>query len=274
MRLLACLSCCGGDQHGNGGDQYLQPLNLLQPQANSATVDELVEQSAAARERVWRSLGSLEPFALGQSPGSSSLMAGPKWPAVRQNFRVIHRPSGNVMIVSDGLSDPFNDIHDGENNVNGFGLEFFIETPADEIGTSLSDIKKSWQFQLLYTVSQLAAGHGGISNIIDDMQLLSTEAEGVADAIPEEKRRALVNRAGRVGALLGLTDTRLGAADYVPERIEGMPLTEVRLVNIKLITLTELKLITDRGAEGRRKLSELLAGEGRLVSSIERESVI
>lgn len=46
----------------------------------------------------------------------------------------------------------------GENNVNGFGLEFFIETPADEIGTSLGDIKKSWQFQLLYTVSQLAAG--------------------------------------------------------------------------------------------------------------------
>ena len=45
------------------------------------------------------------------------------------------------------------------------------------------------------------------------MQLLSTEAEGVADAIPEDRRRALVNRAGRVGALLGLTDTRLGAPD-------------------------------------------------------------
>ncbi len=76
-------------------------------------MDELLEQSSAARERVWRSLGSLEPFALGQSPGSSSLMAGPKWPAVRQSFRVIHRPSGNVMIVSDGLSDPFDDIHEG-----------------------------------------------------------------------------------------------------------------------------------------------------------------
>jgi hypothetical protein len=31
----------------------------------------------------------------------------------------------------------------GENNVNGFGLEFYIETPADEIGSSLTDIKKS-----------------------------------------------------------------------------------------------------------------------------------
>ena len=46
----------------------------------------------------------------------------------------------------------------GESNVNGFGLEFYIETPAEEVGSSLSDIKKSWQFQLLYTVSQLAAG--------------------------------------------------------------------------------------------------------------------
>ena len=76
-------------------------------------VDELVEQSSAARERVWRSLGSLEPFALGQSPTSGAIMAGPKWPAVRQNFRVIHRPGGTVMIVSDGLSDPFDDIHEG-----------------------------------------------------------------------------------------------------------------------------------------------------------------
>ena len=46
----------------------------------------------------------------------------------------------------------------GEGNVNGFGLEFYIETPSDEIPDSLDDIKRYWQFQLLYTVSQLAAG--------------------------------------------------------------------------------------------------------------------
>jgi hypothetical protein len=39
---------------------------------------------------------------------------------------------------------------------------------------------------------------------MDDMKLLSTEAEGVNEAIPEEQRKALVNAAGRVGALLGL----------------------------------------------------------------------
>jgi hypothetical protein len=39
---------------------------------------------------------------------------------------------------------------------------------------------------------------------MDDMRLLSTEAEGVQEAIPEENRHSLVNPAGRVGALLGL----------------------------------------------------------------------
>ncbi len=42
--------------------------------------------------------------------------------------------------------------------MNGFGLEFYVETPANEIAETIHDVKKSWQFQLLYTVSQLAAG--------------------------------------------------------------------------------------------------------------------
>jgi hypothetical protein len=49
-----------------------------------------------------------------------------------------------------------------------------------------------------------SVGHGGIRAIMDDMKLLSTEAEGVREAIPEEHRRNLVNSSERVGALLGL----------------------------------------------------------------------
>ncbi len=41
---------------------------------------------------------------------------------------------------------------------------------------------------------------------MDDMTLLSTEAEGVNDTIPEDFKPTHVNSAGRVGALLGLTD--------------------------------------------------------------------
>ena len=53
-----------------------------------------------------------------------------------------------------------------------------------------------------------------------------------------------------------------------------MPLTDVLLINIKLLTLQELKLITEKGAEGRQKLNEAFKGPERLVSSLRRKSVI
>ncbi|KAL6767646.1 hypothetical protein ACKKBF_B36065 [Auxenochlorella protothecoides x Auxenochlorella symbiontica] len=267
-RFVSFFRCCTNGNEPNG-DQYLQPLNLFNPRSG-VSVEDLVEQSSAAREKLWSSLGTLEPFALSQNL-SAAAATGPKWPALQQSFRLIHRPNGSVLLVSDGLSDPFDDVQESGGNVNGYSLEFFIETPASELGTSPADVKASWQFQLLFTVSQLAAGHGSIRSIIDDMELLSTEAEGVAEAVPEAARGAHVNRAGRVGALLGLHDPSMGIPAFIP----NMPLTDVRLVNIKLISLAELKLITDRGAHGRRRLAELFAAQpGALVSSLERPSVL
>lgn len=53
-----------------------------------------------------------------------------------------------------------------------------------------------------------------------------------------------------------------------------MPLTEVHVVSIKLLTLKELQLITEQGAAGRQKLDALFEGNGRLVSSLSRPSVV
>ena len=44
------------------------------------------------------------------------------------------------------------------------------------------------------------------------MKLLSTEAEGVNEAIPADLRPKLVNEQGRVGALLGLKASSSSAA--------------------------------------------------------------
>ena len=201
----------------------------------------------------------------------------------------------------------------GDGNVNGFGLEFYIEAPASEFGDAadaaaagfgpstssppssgsgptLHAAKASWQFQLLYTVAQLAAGHGGIRAIMDEMRLLSTEAEGVAGAMPpsssssspdDPSPNAVVTPAGRVGALLGLRADALaggaesdGRAPPPPDRIPGMPLTDVLLVNVKLLTLGELGLITERGAAGRAALDQAFRGAGRLVSSLARPGVV
>ena len=56
---------------------------------------------------------------------------------------------------------------------------------------------------------------------MDDMTLLSTEAEGVNDTIPDDFKPTHVNSAGRVGALLGLTDdgSPSGAAHRMPLQI-------------------------------------------------------
>ena len=58
-------------------------------------------------------------------------------------------------------------------------------------------------------------GHGGIRAIMDDMKLLSTEAEGVAEAVPTTHQATHVNSQQRVGALLGLK-TMLTSLDGNP----------------------------------------------------------
>eukprot|EP00891_Asterochloris_glomerata_P004539 jgi/Astpho2/4539/Aster-x1258 len=252
--LGKCFGCCIG-RHDASADT--QPLNILQPRTQNS-FDELLEKSSRAREDMWQELGTLEPLVL-------SHLA----------FRVVKRSNGNVIMASDGLSDPFDDMSLGEGNVNGFGLEFYIETPGSELADSGQDIKSSWQFQLLYTVSQLAAGksvqrHGSIRSILDDMKLLSTEAEGVNDAIPDAFKTDHVNAAGRVGALLGLKPQ----GTDMPQQIEEMPLTDVNLVNIKLLTLRELQLITEKGPGGRQQLNEVFDGPERLLSSLKRQSAI
>lgn len=230
-----------------------------------------MEQSCAARDRLWASLGTVEPFVLSQASAGGPWNEA-RWPASRQSFRAIRRSNGTTLLVSDGLSDPFDDVHDGGGNVNGYSLEFYIATPTEELGTTPDEIRESWQFQLLFTVATLAVGHGSIRGILEDMGLLSTEAEGVAEAVPEAAWGEHVNAVGRVGALLGLPDPT-GA---VPERIPGMPLTDVILVSIKLLQLPELQLISDRGAAGRRRLADLFCQDPdkAVVSSLNRPSVI
>jgi hypothetical protein len=182
----------------------------------------------------------------------------------------VRRPDGTALLATDGLSDPFDDIA-GEAAAGGYGLEFYVVAPAGEAGATAAELRAGWPLALLRTVAALAAGHGGIAAIVDDLGLLSTEAEGVSEALPERARGAHVNRTGRVGALLGLGDgAPPGAPGRVPAAIEGMP-ADVRFVNVKLLALSELRLITERGAEGRRKLAELFgSGPGRLVSSVDR----
>jgi len=101
--------CCGRGNRYQSADAWMnQPLNIFQPRS-TATLEDLLEKSSRAREAVWQQLGSLEPLVLSHLV-SPTLSGGPKWPALRQAFRLVRRPNGNVILASDGLSDPFDDI--------------------------------------------------------------------------------------------------------------------------------------------------------------------
>ena len=105
---VADLFCCCGTRGYQNADTYLQPLNLFPPRS-AASLEEILEKSSKAREHCWEDLGSLEPLVLKHAI-NPALSGGPKWPALRQSFRLIRRANGNVMLVSDGLSDPFDDV--------------------------------------------------------------------------------------------------------------------------------------------------------------------
>ena len=74
-----------------------------------ASAEKVLEASYHARDVCWQQLGTVDPDVLGHII-NPAFMGGPRWPALRQAFRVVRRPNGNVIIASDGLSDPFDDV--------------------------------------------------------------------------------------------------------------------------------------------------------------------
>jgi Suppressor of fused protein (SUFU) len=185
-------------------------------------------------------------------------MGGPVWPALRQAFQKIDT-AHSVILASDGLSDPFDDMEEAN---QGFEIEFFIESDDPELRTSISDLASTWQFEILYQMSQNAANHGGVKDLLDQYGVLSMELYDIS--VPEP----FLNEEGRVGILIGVD------APHLPRKI-SLPCAEVRLASIKLLTAKELDFILEHGAEGRRKLVELFQEQGsHHLSSLDRSSVV
>ena len=78
------------------------------------------------------------------------------------------RTKNRVLLASDGLSDPWDDEDSGEGN--GLGLELFAITDDP-----LPKLPGTWLWDLVWQMSQFAAKNGQISEILDDLGLVSTE---------------------------------------------------------------------------------------------------
>ena len=119
-------------------------------------------------------------------------------------------------------------------------------------------------FDIVWQMSQFAASHGGIAALLEDLGMMTTELYDVR--IPEPHRACFVTPEERVGVFLGLTE------DLLPPVIDG-PLSPIRLVNIKLLTVDELAFAVQGQADGRRELARRFSGPV-LASSLTRPSVL
>lgn len=219
--------------------------------------EELLDKTMTARAAAWQAFGAVDSDVLSHLL-NPAFMDGPRWPAMRQAYRVARRP-GAVLLASDGLSDPY-DAGEGDPDVNGLGLEFYAVT-TDE----LEELPSSWLWDLVWQMSNFAANHGGIRRALDQMGMLSTELYDVN--IPDAHQAQFVNEEGRVGVLLALRDER------IPGSIDG-PLSPIQLVSVKLLTLPELEFVGSNGASGRQHLASLFTGPNATCSSLLRRSMV
>ena len=219
--------------------------------------DSLVELTVAARLAAWSSWGRVDEDLIAHAL-NPAFMGGPTWPNLREAF-VTARQDGQLLLASDGLSDPFPNPEAGDGN--GFGLEVFGVTVDPVIEPS-----RSWLFDVIWQTSQNAAADGGLAGLLDQLGLVSIELYDVN--IPPSHAERFVSAEGRVGALLGL------AGPPPPPRIDG-PLSPIRLVNAKLLTLAELDFVLREGAPARAELAARFAAQGLpLVSSLDRPDCV
>lgn len=112
-----------------GAQPISQPLELREPvtPSNSSEAEAANQAARQASEAYldqhWGSVGTVERDVLSYiiDPSSSG---GRYWPSTRQAYRLVRR-GDTVIITTEGLSDPFDDV---EGTGNGFELELFIET--------------------------------------------------------------------------------------------------------------------------------------------------
>jgi len=211
---------------------------------------ELLEPPPEARRAVWKSLGLWDKLA-----GTPKAICY-EWPGYRQDWAIIHREAGRLLLVSEGLSDPF--IATLEPSV-GFGLELALETEATEL--PLDAIEESWPYVLLERVSNEVVAH---EHVREAAKAGPLTVEVAGTGMPA----SLITKEGRVGVVLGLESRTLPS--HFPT-----PFGDVRLVTVKALLPAELEYVSKRGAQSAAELARRFAQTGEEhVSRASRQPVV
>ena len=218
------------------------------------------DESVERRDAFWEAIGDVHPDVLAHAI-NPAFMGGPKWPSLRQAFKKIDTPEISI-IASDGLSDPYSsfDSNPEVKGFNGVGCEFYLE--CDEKLTDMGTLSTTWQFNVLYQTAQFAAGNPNVLGMINQHTWVSLELYDCK--VPPE----FISPDDRTGILIGLESS------IVPQEVE-LSLEKIKLVNVKLLTLSELAYLQKNGNEGRKEVAQkLLDQEKGSRSFLSREAVV
>jgi len=194
-----------------------------------------------ARDELFSSLGVVDSDVIAPIV-NPSFMGGPQWPSLRQAFSVI-RTNESIKIVSNGLSDPFEDIDEPN---NGFRVEIVAET-KNNIG---SDVPASWLFKLVYSMSQQVACSGQIADFVANHGVITMELFAKDIGLEDYQ-----NENGMIGVMLGVK------APKIPKVVK-FPAEEIILTTVQLLTPDELEYAINERAEGRKLLHGLMQSSG------------
>ena len=218
------------------------------PQPDDAVVGkeagaQMLATACAARDAFYATLGELDADVLAPLV-NPAFMGGPRWPSLRQAWRVIRR-ADSILIASDGLSDPFED-DDDVFVPRGHLLEVCIEAPLSAFDGGA--VQASWLFDVIYQVSQNVADHGSIDLLVQRHGSVSMALE-VQDA-----PKGLEDENGQVGVLLAQ-----GTATIPP--FLATPYGAVMLLTATVLQPAEMAHIGEAAdkAQSRRDLAAALA---------------
>ena len=218
------------------------------PQPDDAVVGkaagaQMLATACAARDAFYASLGAMDADVLAPLL-NPAFMGGPRWPSLRQAWRVIRR-ADSIIIASDGLSDPFED-DDDVFVPRGHLLEVCIEAPLSAFDGD--PVQAAWLFDVIYQVSQNVADHGSIDLLLQRHGSVSM----VLDV--QHAPAGLEDENEQVGVLLAQ-----GTATLPPSF--DTPYGEVMLLAATVLQPAELAHIGEAAdkAQSRRDLAAALA---------------
>ncbi|MRH86214.1 hypothetical protein GFY24_01820 [Nocardia sp. SYP-A9097] len=214
----------------------------------------------------WNSWGRLDTDVIAHLI-NPAFMGGPQWPALRQAHAIVRRDDA-LLVASSGLADPTE--WDDNEPTNGYELEVFGISPDIDAGSDTISVATSWLGQTVMTVSNLVAQYGfRVSEMLELYGVITIQLDDAR--LPDAAAGTYLDEDGALVVMLGLVDAEL------PETVPG-PLSPIRLVNVKLLTVPEGRFCVNNSmgdADARHELARRFAEQGGVLrSSISRPSVV